>query len=1132
MVNYNVPVRYGTHGSDNDGQNVFQLYSNTNGSGTPVTEGYTGTVYRRTGSGTWRDPYRFTVYNGQRYSGNIRRADAAEKVIYDFTHALYGYQNADDPSTTDVDESKNIQTALITFNRTATKTQDWTSTETDITNRVSSTGAANSKKLGNSSGTNWEAALQMANTMIGTADNDPTFVVFITDGQPTQVVGTPNGTYITDGTPYVGARDDAYTVQQACAATGTDSHGSLFGVYAYGTEADYLDDMMYYAYNNAVHTENLTEAGEETFATDGYYNAGDSEALASAINDIFSKIVKTLGVTAVSISDGTTSQVRATSGDISHLLEVDRNSFEYWLSFNTVDNKFTMKDLVTGADVEYTVSSSGNNVTISWTKGGTNYSETYEGTYSAGNARIKWDRATSFYNYAPPTATFTDPSVNWDHSSVGTLLDGVTYEVTFECYPSQYTLDLIADLKNGKSTYESLDANIQQYLLKNGSDYTLKTNTTASLTYTDTRLENAQPTTTGYENPDPVSTSAVETLAISKRWENALDGRSAQPMELEVTRDGVDRYEVSLSQDNNWQNTAFISIGIMTIHNGVVSVKTPGHDFSFAEPQNLAYYWELDVPTVHPMKINGVDTLLVQVTGNDIPSAMTSLTSPAQYTDGGVTYYKINYNGGDKYYKVDSAAAALTATNSRRSTLNVTKVVTGNNAPADALFDFTIKVNDANSEDVWFSIWDGSNYVTNTEDIIYVSGATPETNSSTGALTGFFYAPSGTLISFKLKAGWNLRFTNLPTGTTYEVTESSTMPDECFEFVSVAGNREYYTYTYSAEGTPQTTAGNESVGTVTDQKIEGTINDTNSTYTMTYTNNYNAAAVTVTKEADISDGTEFEIIATVTKNGTAVASLPTQTDSKVSTVDGHPNQLKITLKSGETASLNLQEGQTLSIEETDNPAYTVTYSYKLTAEGTEQTGNTIASISDGNAMTVTNTSKKVSINLNKVAKGTTTLLPGAQFKLYRKNASGQYTTDDSITWTSDITLTLNDGTLTITGLPSGDYKLTETNPPADHIIEHSDYYFTVDASGSGDVITTTEGQELFTSIGASTKKTTLDADTLVIPNTPGVALPSTGGEGTAAYTLAGLALAIGAALLLTAQHFAKRSRKRGTNSAR
>ena len=825
MINYYVPMANGARGSNNaDGSNSFVLYRNT--SGTEADDGYSGTVYYRYRDG---NRYRYSEYTGQRYSKTIRRADAAEKVLYDFAHALYGYQNDDDPATTDVDESKNIQTALITFNKTATTTQGWTSTETDITNKVSSTGAGGSKKIANSSGTNWEDALRAAQTMVNSADNDPTFVVFITDGQPTQWHDYTSG-YDTTGEGYVQSRDEARALQLACAATGTDSHGALFGIYAYGTEADYLDELMYYAY-----TGTARDMDPGTVATDGYYNAADSSSLADAINDIFSKIVKTLGITGVSVNDGTTSQVQTTSGEISHLLEVDTSTYEYWLSFNTVDGKFTMKDLLSGNDIEYTVTSSGNNVTISWSKDGNNYSETYEGTYSAGTARIKWDRATSFYNYAPPTASFTNPSVDWDLSTVGTLLDGVTYEVTFDVYPSQYTLDLVAQMKNGEVEYADLDPNVKKYLKE---DYTLHTNTEANLTYTDSRNGEGEQTVP-YVNPEPVSTNS-EQLTINKVWEGGDPDTDSLP--ITVMMGGEEFHTSTLSAANGWKTNATISIGI--IKNGQALSGAMGHDFSFAELDDTQYHWELDAPTVRPMLVNGTLTMLIKADAkHPVPSGATT------YTIDGSTYY------------VDSSTTGLTATNIRRSYLDVVKTVTGANAPADAVFDFTMKVVNSRASTagdpenldsdyyVWFSVADSNNGYAFVIDDNLVSGNVTRATDGTGAYTGYYYMPSGTEIHVNMKAGYSLRFLNLPSGSSYEVAESTTMPDESFSFVSITG-----------DGT---------VDPDNNQKMTGTIVTANNGYRVSVANKYTAVDVQL-KKVDDKDQLLSGAIFTLTKQqGTA-----------------------------------------------------------------------------------------------------------------------------------------------------------------------------------------------------------------------------------------------------------------------
>lgn len=1123
MTIYHAPSDTGRYGAPTSAFSTTYTtlyYQQSNGNYRELTnDNYTGEVFTRSGN-------RYNRYTGKRYS-NLWRADVAERTLYNFTHSLFGYQN---------EAKDNINAAVVTFDATAHSLPrnslpvTWTTNENDITRYFNSSGTTHNNAL-YGSGTNWEAALEAAKNTIDSITNDnPTYVVFITDGAPTNRNNSSNR----DIEPcYEAARANARSVYEKTKASG----GEFFGIYAYGEEADWLSSLMYYAYNNAEPPSNIRGT---TFNTDGYYNAASTAALTAAINEIFQRIVQTLGVGTVSISDGTTSAVQTTSGDVANLLVVE-DSYQYWLTLPVTAGtgntySFSMPDKISGENVTYTATEADGIVTITWPGG----SASYPGHVEAGNKlTLEWTSATDFYSFAPPAAhhttttstidgqEVTSSTVDWNLSSLGTLLDGVTYTVTFDCYPSQTTLDYIADLKNGKYTYDSLDENIRKYLIKEGNEYTLKTNTTASLTYTDTRIENAEPTTKPYVNPDPVSTSAVEVMSVSKKWENQLDDRSKAEVPLKVTRDGEDQYNILLNDENEWTNTTYISLGIMTIHDGEISIKAPGHDFSFSEPENLEYYWEIDVPTVHPMKINGTDTMLVEVTGDSIPDAVKSMESPAQYVDdNNVTYYKMHYNGADKYYKVDETVVSLTATNQRRSSLNVTKAVTGANAPADALFNFTIEVDEKNEDDIWFSILDeNGSYVMNTADVTYIIGDGVEQEFKEGTPTGFYSAPNKTSISFKLKKGWNLRFMNLPTGTSYEVEESADMPDDCFSFVNVSGQREYYEYVENEGGEGQEGDSSddqvtvntltEETGTVTGTKIEGTIDYSNSLYIMTYTNKYDAVNVSVTKKVvGYDDGSTFDILAAVTKDGTAVANLPTQSDEHVSTVEGVANKLKISLKKDETALLKLPAGVTLTIDETANNNYTASYSYKLTEGGAVQTGNTISSISDGNAMTVTNTRKVTDIQLKKVAKGSTQLLPGASFKLYIKNSEGVYESNEQIDATKEeTTLMLTDGTLTIEGLPSGDYKLTEIKPPDGYIIQTRDIFFTVNANGTGDVITATAGQTPFDSqnIGARTEGTNLD--TLVIPNTPGERLPHTGGTGTFIYTLGGIALLMASALM-------------------
>ena len=215
------------------------------------------------------------------------RADAAEKAMYDFTQALFKYQNKSDPT--------NIQMAFAQFSSLAnTKTVvDWTSNEADITSKLSSTGKKGSKKLTYVQNTNWEAAQNHMVNVLKDADQDPTFVLFVTDGAPYHYVSDKgkevNGNNLTS---YQEARNAARTVATYKTTGSEKENVTYFGIYAYGSEADYLDDLVYYALNG----EERSTVNDKTQTTENYYNAGSTEQLTKAISDIFSFIVQSLGI--------------------------------------------------------------------------------------------------------------------------------------------------------------------------------------------------------------------------------------------------------------------------------------------------------------------------------------------------------------------------------------------------------------------------------------------------------------------------------------------------------------------------------------------------------------------------------------------------------------------------------------------------------------------------------------------------------------------------------------------------------------------------------------------------------------------------------------------------------------------
>ena len=177
------------------------------------------------------------------------------------------------------------------------------------------------------------------------------------------------------------------------------------------------------------------------------------------------KDIVSLGIGDVSIVDGTTQKVSVSSEVTVKLLEVDESSYKYYTKAEGGDwEEWTITD----PDMQ---------------------------------------------------AKLVNGSVEWDISKLGVLENGTTYRVSFDVYPSQFTNDLIADLENGEVEYSELEAStgpyagLADYIKPSNGDYTLETNTTAVLNYTDTRVSNEEQSI-GFINPNPFISISLPSKCI------------------------------------------------------------------------------------------------------------------------------------------------------------------------------------------------------------------------------------------------------------------------------------------------------------------------------------------------------------------------------------------------------------------------------------------------------------------------------------------------------------------------------------------------------------------------------------------------------------------------------------------
>ena len=955
-------------------------------------------------------------------SGRTTRWDYAEDAVNNVASTLLG-KNGQDGNPNDL-----IEMALVTFSNTASTRVASTTSASSIRSALSS--------INPTGGTNWEGALQEAANVTFNNDGDATYVIFVSDGNPT--FRNTRGSY-DQYFRYNGNWIDDWR------------YLNTYGVY--GNGAEYAETVRR-CYNEALDdAQALVRSGRQLYTigafgnvdrmqslTTGagapanhYYSAADADSLSAALNEIAEAIEKNLGYTGVSTTDGIT----ALSSVSANVVDGQATGFKYYKN-----------------DVE-------------WTD-------------------------------APP-ASFNNSAVTWDLSSLNEPLeDGVTYSVEFDVWPSQDSYDLIADLNNGLQDFDSLPQTTKDQINDNGDGtYSLKTNTSLTTTYTKNGVTGTDEWDKG-ENSMPLPT---ENISIRKIWNNEADehiGDDTGSVQLYLTKDGEnylsgdDAITVAPGTETEWVSTKeiFISVGLISQESdGSYTVREKGHDYSIAEPESFSYYWNLTSDVYRPMSINGTAHYLV-------------LNDDATGSDGS-DYYVIE---GHKY-EVRDGDSELTATNDRRSNLNLTKEIDDQSddqgADKDTLFNYTITVNDSLAETgsadninsdryVWFSVYDP------------VAGATVK-NIETSATaesgnTGYYYVESGSPFTVKIKAGWNLRFINLPNETTYTITETV---EEGWVFEKAEGTGWNYT----------TEAADDYSVNVSAPTVTGNIPDSNHSYTVTVTNKWEANKkltvnkswesgsfvtthgsvwVALYKDGAVITGSEREIAAPATsvtyENISSLEGLEIR--EVIVTTEGTGDEAVTTVTPIDANGLITVSGETTTLGDDKTDTYVVTYTTG-TASANERTD------------TVTNTMPQLVVNKNDTGSNR---LAGAVFKLTGEDGETALTGYGTITSTDSDSGNLLNGIY----LSNGTYYLVETTAPGGY--NKLAYKIKLVVSDNSVVITAVTDPSTTTNIADETSENNL-LYTFTIHNTNGVELPNSGGPGTLLYTLGGLMLILASALM-------------------
>ncbi len=729
-------------------------------------------------------------------AGRQTRLAAAKQATNDVAESLLKLNTSEHPDL--------VELALISFSTKASVDIAKTTDHEEFSDAVNGIEAEG--------GTNWEDALQTVSDVTLGGDGDATYVIFVSDGNPTFRNTKGDYGYWRDYGLWIGRRwieDIDYN----------KDYYKKYGVYGTGYEDEYvirnyeharddakaLVDSNWHFYTigvfgNVSQMQSLTNyaysgSDSNTSVGDGhYFAAADADDLSTALSEIAKAITNSLGLSNVSVQDGVT-QHSSISAEVPD-----------------------------GAISDFTY---------------------YKNDES-------WDDA--------PKAAFANNTVNWDLSSIGVMEDGVKYSVEFHVWPKQEAYDLVADLNNETikpaELSEPQKEEIQQ--LEDGS-YGLKTNTSLTTKYT-YNGEDQEDTPAYDEGVMPIHSYP---LTLSKRWFNTLDAdkRPAEPVQLKILKDGNEYLTTPLlnpvkESDGSWSSNTYsfyIAPGFMIIKDGKQIVLESGHDYSVQEPANAGYHWELTADTYHPMVINGALQLLKLKTAADGETGSSGSAGETVYTIKDRQYVPVP----------ETEAGGLIAENRRRSNLNLVKKVitavdntgtagTTGAATEDNLdiaetpgtatqdisdsaelngqkFSYSITVQDAGNQDVWFSVEDLADRNKLVKDL--TTNATAEVKD--GNPTGYYHIASGKELTVELEADWNLRFTNLLSGSNYSITETGM--GESFHLKSITG--------------PEGAAPALETGT-----ISGTIGQANTSYQVTYINQLDTAEIFLRKEGTNAEG--------------------------------------------------------------------------------------------------------------------------------------------------------------------------------------------------------------------------------------------------------------------------------------
>ena len=1052
------------------------------------------------------------TYNGQAYTGTVYTRISRLKAEQDAMSILFKDlldNNKDENGNYTKD---NVEISVISFADDRGKMSEgteyprggsangWTSSDYNGLMTV-----VNNTKT--PSGTNWQDALkyakEVADAKKAAQPNEPVFVIFLTDGEPTAKYGESGGAHHYNNTG--GGFIAAYTPARPDAKAIVDAGYGFYSIFTFNPgeeQTRYLKRLVHYAYTgydgSDTNTGDFSYLNSSEYVSKYFYNADSPENLARAFDDILSAITTTIAHGNVSIVDGLT-----TDAMTSTLIDGKANG----LTYKVADNNNS---------VVYTVTATGDtaNPSVTFKINGTTYSGSQVVQKEAANGKKYYSVTIDGKEYKMALADFVDTGegddekkeLTWDLSAIGTLENQYTYSLETVVWPNQEAYDYVAALNNGLMEWDETaqtpvydkDGTLKYY--KNGVEdypsivlnpdtgvYSVLTNTKQELAYSIVSTTNGVETIEGPYNvdldtPDPMDLKATAS-ALEKVWNINRDpsilykylyeskDENGNPKAFDIgfviSRDGEEYRQVHLpgtatvnGDDISYDWSAYKEEDLVE-YNGKTFSKRWSQDFSIAtglmlsEDQMEARGLDKSLYSDKRYKFNNVWYYVLE-TGHDFTISEPAVgyefdfeesTYHPMLVDGVLMDVQFTTEGGTR--RISAMKKLVIDTPTGKSALSVFNTLRG--------------------------------YINVKKKVVDSDGTTPLTTDDT-------------------EFTFNVELTNA-----MPVFEGDHIPwygINGLYYHDVNVDDDYYQAEYvngklqvkTEEGGPY-----EGVGTTFNPDYAGE-------QTITYLVDGQPVSVKICgNQMTPAEGNDTDGYKKVT--GTAKI---TQTETLY--IANVPVNTHYTIKETGLAALGYQLIDVERKVGDNNPA---------PGAGNIENGINGEIVQNTETLiTYTNKCLVADINIKKVdekGKG----LEGAVFQLKKMNGLEEIdaSTIESVSGLEKITKEIDGKTVeytsafettggvqTIHGLPDGTYRLYEAVVPAGYISAYRYIQFEIKNRSITNVTTDTED--------TSKLDTTADGIDFIITNTPGAELPAAGGPGTVALYVAGVVLIMGASLAM------------------